>query len=543
MIRVAVLQIEHELEPTSAVALCARLIDRAVVEQSAQIVVFPQLVAHADDVEATDGLLARELAKLSAQHAIWVLGSVYIGSTAVCLWADPSGQVQARPCSDLEQTGAGNFGADSAIISTPHGKIGLCAGPAALRGPVTRSLAEAGARLVCTSMAASLPRVLSLLPPARAVENRIFVAVSALYAAQIAPYPAHMETLPPPPEGADPSRLHNQIAGPSGQRVDLTSCAEGTIFVAELELGTREARSDAEQTSASDDGEGTRRVAPLRGLWSHTDRAARAGADRGGAELARGQLDDTRASKLTVATLTIEREGSLEGTLARTTEQLRDLVQQDVSLVVLPELFCFGPELSPPENAAAEFVNVVRSLAEACGRSGMHVVTSLVEQVKDKLFHTAVLIGQGGVVVRQASLAPTSRLPWATPSRRVQTALLPWGRLALAVGDDALLPEFAESLLRAGVDVVAAPLAAAHAADAGLTLPAVAEDGRFAVVAAVASTRGSESCSFLETEGAEEGLSGRGFIVDPSQWQLHVAARTELGLRATVDLSALRSSR
>lgn len=528
MIRVAVLQIQHELEPTSAVALCARLIDRAVVEQSAQIVVFPQLSAHADDVDATDSQLARELTRLSAQHAIWVLGSISIASAPVCLWADPSGQVYARPCSELEQTGAGNLGADSAVISTPHGKIGLCAGPEALRARVSRTLAEAGARLVCTSLAASLPRVLSLHPPARAVENRIFVAVSALYAAQVSPYPAHMETLPPPRHGADDARLHNQIAGPSGQLVALTSCAEGTISVAELDLTCLDSLSDAEQTSPSSDVEGTRRAAPVRGLWSQADRV-----DRG----------DTRASTLTVATLTIEREGSLEDTLARTTDQLRDLIEQDVSLIVLPELFCFGPELSPAENAAAEFVTVVRRLAEACGRSGTHVVTSLVEQVKDKLFHTAVLVGQGGIVVRQVSLAATSRLPWATPSRRVQTARLPWGRLALAVGDDALLPEFAESLIQAGVDVVAAPLARVHAADAGLTLPAVAEEGRFAVVAAAASARAAESCSILATETSEEERAGRGFIVDPSQWQLHVAAKTELGLRGSLDLAALRSSR
>jgi deaminated glutathione amidase len=539
MIRVAVLQIEHELEPTSAVALCARLIDRAVSEQSAQIVVFPQLTAHDDDVDAVDSQLARELSRLSAQHAIWVLGSVSIASSPVCVWADPSGQVHARPCSELEQTGAGSFGAETALLSTPYGKIGLCAGPSALRARVSRALSLAGAHLVCTSLAVSLPRVLSLQPPARAVENQIFVAVSALYVAHVAPYPTHMETLPPPQHGADSARLHNQIAGPNGQLVVLTSCAEGSISIAELALGTPEPLSDAEQTSPSKAGEESIPAAPPRSLFSHVDRS-----DRSVDTAVRSYADDLRASTLTVATLTIEREGSLQDTLTRTAEQLRDLAKQDVSLVVLPELFCFGPELSCPENAAAEFVNVVRTLAEACTRSRMHVVTSLVEQVKDRLFHTAVLVGQGGVVVRQVSLARASRLPWATPGRRVQTARLPWGRLALSVGDDALLPEFAESLSQAGVDVLAAPLAAAHAEHARLTLPAMAEEGRYAVVAALTSAPAPEAHRSTEDrETSEEGQPGGGFIVDPSQLSLHVASKDELGLRATLDLSALRSSR
>jgi predicted amidohydrolase len=526
MIRVAVLQIDNELDPPSAAALCARLIDRAVVEQTAQIVLFPELCAHEDELEAARSKLAAELSRLSAQHSIWVLGSVAIAGAPVCLWADPSGQVYTRACSDLEQSGAGSFAADSAIVSTPFGKIGLCAGPAALRARVSRALREAGARLICTSLSASVSRTLNLHPPARAVENRIFVAVSARHEPRVLPYPAHMQTLPPPVHGTDGARLHNQVAGPSGQLVALTSCADGAVSVAELVLSEPELLSDAEQTSPSEGPEPPRRVGPLRGLWSHADRADV------------GEV----APALTVATLTIVREGSLEQTLARTSDHLRDLVKQDVALVVLPELFCFGPELSCPENAAAEFVHVVRILAGACRHSATHVVTSLVEQVKDKLFHTAVLIGQGGVVVRQVSLMASERLPWAASGRRLQTARLPWGRLALCVGEDALLPELAESLIQGGVDVVAAPLAAALAREASLTLPAMAEEGRYAVVAAFAESAAESSASTALTSPEAE-HPGRGFIVDPSQWQLQVALQTELGLRATLDLAALRQSR
>jgi predicted amidohydrolase len=514
MIRVAVLQIENQLEPAAAVSLCARLVDRAVVEQTAQIVLFPELVAHDDELGAGESRLAGELSTLAARHAIWVLGSLSVAGRPVCLWADPTGQVHTRPCSDLEQTGAGSFLAECALISTPHGKIGLCAGPGALRSRVSRALTLAGARLICTSLASCSPRALGLHPVARALENEVFFAVSALRREPARPYPAHEETLPPQAYDADGARSHSQISGPSGQRMELSSCAEGAIWVAELALMSPELESDAEQTSLAT-APGSRRAAHPRGLWSCAD-------TRDDGDLAR---------ELTVATLTIAREASLEETLLRSHEQVRELVKQGVSLIVLPELFCFEPELSEPEHAAAELVGVVRALADACRHSASHVVTSLVERVKDQYFHTAVAIGQGGIVVRQVQLAATDRLPWATPGRRVQTARLPWGRLALCLGEDALLPEFAHTLIESGVDVLAAPLALGCAARAALTLPAMAEEGSYGVVAA------------LPAAGPDGQRVAGGFIVDPSQWHLHVATEVELGLQATLDLAAVRTAR
>jgi predicted amidohydrolase len=245
MIRVAVLQIESQLEPAAAVSLCARLIDRAVVEQTAQIVLFPELPTDDDELGACESRLAGELATLAARHAIWVLGSLTVAGAPVCLWADPTGQVHARPCSDLEQTGAGPFIAESAVISTPHGKIGLCAGPGALRSRVSRALTLAGARLVCTSLASGLPRALGLHPVARALENQVFVAVSVRRTELALPYPAHMVTLPPEASGAESVRSHSQVAGPSGQLLELTSCAQGAISLAEFELTLPELDSDA----------------------------------------------------------------------------------------------------------------------------------------------------------------------------------------------------------------------------------------------------------------------------------------------------------
>jgi hypothetical protein len=101
----------------------------------------------------------------------------------------------------------------------------------------------------------------------------------------------------------------------------------------------------------------------------------------------------------------------------------------------------------------------------------------------------------------------------------------------MCLGEDALLPEFAHSLIESGVDVLAAPLAGGCVARAALTLPAMAEEGSYGVVAALAAA------------GPDSGPATRGFIVDPSQWHLQVATEVELGLQATLDLAALRTAR
>jgi deaminated glutathione amidase len=507
MVRVAVLQIENQLDSDRAISSCTLLIDRAVVEQSAQIVVFPELRGHADDESAHEGRLAQALSVCAERHAIWIFGSLERGGVTNCLWVDPSGQIGVRPASDLEQTGDGEFDAESALIATPHGTVGLCAGRAALGYEVTRRLTGAGAQLVCASLchgASPAPSPSSTQPQ----DGRVCLAVSASSAPAPEPYPPHLDTLPPHPEGPAVALAHSQIVGPEERLRDLTACADGAFLVARVEL--------TELVSASAVPEDARDEALGAGPSSGATHEAESPAAPAPATEAQPQRREPRAGDrrphadgaLSVAALAIGFEGSSEQTVERACEAVRALAREGVSLIVLPELFCFEPSLSDPEAAADQFVDIVRALAVATRRTGTHVATSLVERAHHQLFHMGVLIGQGGVVFRQPQLHTGHRRRWAEPGGHVQTARLPWGKLALCLGEDALVPELSDTLRHGGAEVVAVPLSARCASLAELTLTAAAQRGHYAVVGAVASSRRTPPWDEAQTEHGSD-------LVDP----------------------------
>ncbi len=95
-----------------------------------------------------------------------------------------------------------------------------------------------------------------------------------------------------------------------------------------------------------------------------------------------------------------------------------------------------------------------------------------------------------GIVLRQPQLHACARLDWAsTLGDGLQVVDLPWGRLALVVGDDALYPETFRLAAFQDVDVVAVPFTTQTPADLDPLLLERAAENRINV--AVASRRGA----------------------------------------------------
>lgn len=150
-----------------------------------------------------------------------------------------------------------------------------------------------------------------------------------------------------------------------------------------------------------------------------------------------------------------------------------------VDLVVLPELFHYADGRSDGSFLDGIAVDVV---AQALGGSACHVVTSL----PDDAAHVGVLIGASGVIGRQVQMHPCGRhLSWqAAFGDRLTPFDLPWGRLVIVVGDDALYPEVFQIAQRIGADAVAVPCAPAERWELTVGLPARALENGLNIVAA-----------------------------------------------------------
>lgn len=144
-----------------------------------------------------------------------------------------------------------------------------------------------------------------------------------------------------------------------------------------------------------------------------------------------------------------------EDIVAQACEAAAAFAAEGGELLVLPELFCFEEgTVDDAEVAAEAFQPVVRALCESLRGTGLHVVTSLVETVEGRFFHTGVLLGHAGIVARQLQLHACERHPWATLGTRHDIFRMPYGQLALLVGDDVRYPELARAFDIEGAQVL-----------------------------------------------------------------------------------------
>ena len=149
-------------------------------------------------------------------------------------------------------------------------------------------------------------------------------------------------------------------------------------------------------------------------------------------------------------------------------------------LTVLPELFCLqGARIHDVARAQRGSTEVLRALAEACTGEQL-VATSLVRDGRLE----AVLVGRQGLVHAQPQLHRSDRHPWSRPGNRLALVDLPWARLALLVGDDALQPETLRLCALAGAEVVALPAHVQEPWELALGLVERSAENRVCLVAA-----------------------------------------------------------
>ncbi len=460
-------------------ASCLRLIDDAAARHI-KVFVLPEFANHAawyDDADhawrvavTPDGPFATAVAERAKRHDMYVQLNVSVRIddtvggplTTSNLLFGPDGILVGRSDKSVlmgnENTYFTRATKPNPILQLPIGPVGLYA---CMEGVITepaRALAVQGAQLLLNSLNSFATDEASLHIPVRAAENGVWV-VAANKVGPIVPVEklesvAAMLKVPP-------SGLHgggeSQIVAPDGTVVAKASLTDEEIVFADIV------------------------VADAVGARLRPDGTDRLGMRRPALYARLGELPEHRTAVVGGdATLVAAVAIPTGAQPAHVANAVAAAVTEGARLVVLPEL-C---GLVEQEDAGGlDGAGLITAISRACGAA--HVVTSLPMDGA----HVGVVIDNSGVVHRQPQLHLSERhRAWHTTlGDRVEVVDLPWGRLAVIVGDDLIVPETARLAALAGCHIIAAPISIAEPWEVSLGLVERSAENRVCLIAASAT--------------------------------------------------------
>jgi predicted amidohydrolase len=467
IVRVAAVQFAVTEDVEANLATCLRMTDQAAAE-GAQVVVLPEFCNHVswyDDREharrmaqTLEGPFVTALADRARTHGIHLMANCTLAredgrTTGSNILMGPDGAILAVTDKQVlmgsERDHLDPAVTASPIVETGFGRVGLYSCMDGVINETPRMLAVGGAQVLLNSLNSFALDEASLHVPVRAVENRVWVVA----ANKVGPLvPARSIAMVAERVGVPVEMLHgageSQIVAPDGTIVAMAPRTGEAVVVADIEVALADDKRRPDGTDVM-----TSRRPDLYGpiLDAPRGRQRAAGAD----ELLTAIVNPAEGDD--VASL------------------LRDALATGAGLVVLPELADLAP---------GAIVAVLVAAAES--GSASYVATSVAEGDA----HVGLLLSADGVELRQPQLHASAQHPWATAlGDGLGVVDLPWGRLALVVGDDALYPETFRLASLQDVDVVAVPFTTQAGADLDPLLLERAAENRLNV--AVASRQGA----------------------------------------------------
>ncbi|GIH80826.1 nitrilase-related carbon-nitrogen hydrolase [Planobispora longispora] len=459
MVRVAAAQLEAGTDVAANLAACLRVID-AAAERGAELIVLPEFCNHLswyggrDHARRTacrigDAFLGA-ISGRAARHGAYIKIGVTLARddgriTGTGLLYGPDGALLGE--SDKQTLmGAENDhltpgSAASPVIETPIGRLGMYACMEGVINEVCRSLTLRGAQVLLNSLNSFAVDEADLHVPVRAAENRVWVVAAnkvgpLLPAAEL---PAIAGRLGVPPEwlhGAGES----QIVAPDGTIAARAPRTGEAVAVADIDVSLADGK--------------------LRPDGTHVLTARRPELYSPVAAEPAGRAAPPGAPRLRVAV--VRPQGGEPGEAER---MVAEAAAGGAELIVLPELCGM----------------TVLEASRALRGSTAHAVFS----VRAGSAHEGVLVDGAGVAGRQRQLHPSARHPWAGDlGIGLEVFSLPWGRLAIVVGDDAVFPETFRLAALRDADVVAVPFTPSEPWELRLGLPERAAENRLNVVAA-----------------------------------------------------------
>ncbi len=493
---VAAVQFATSGDVEENLAVCLEMIDEAA-DVGAELIVLPELCNHLsvyDDADhcrrvavALDGGFVAACARRARARAAHVVLTVTVprpgAVTITNLLLDPAGRVAAQAD---KQTLMGNERAFlrpgphvAPVAETPWGTVGMYSCMDGVTCEVPRALAVQGAVLLTNSLNSFALDEAALHVPVRAVENQAFVVAAnkvgpLVPAERIDDFAAAL--------GVGAAALHgageSQIVAPDGTVVAKAPRSGRAVVSAAIDLAdvarVRAARpmptrrpefyaalaepgAEAPPPATAE----ALTVAAVTGPAGAAEALATADAPAGATEPGVGHIGPARLDR--------SASGPGVGGLGPgrpTADAPAGLSEQgDPPPEPLPRLVVM-PELTEPPARIPEGVTVVFTR-------------------RDGDRHIGVAANASGIVLEQPQLHETPRLGWARPGGdRLLTADLPWGRMAVVVGDDIRLPEVTRLAAVRGAAVVAVCHQPASDADVDLALAERSAENRVCVVAA-----------------------------------------------------------
>jgi predicted amidohydrolase len=481
MARVAALQFASGTDVDRNLATCLKMIDAAQAH-GPDLLVLPEFSNHIswyDDAEhaarvavTRDGPFLSAIGERAGRYGCYIVINVSLrrsdgGLTVSSMMFDPAGEILAvadkQTLMGHENTWFRRAETTSEVVHTPLGRLAMFPCRDGVTCETPRGLALRGAQLFCDSLNSFALDEATLHVPARAPENKVFLVA----ANKVGPLIPEQLLEAVSAETHIPLRFlmgagGSQIVSPSGEVLARGPLDEEAVVFAEIDL------SQADEKSRPD---GTHLFAARRPELYAPIVAPPA------APTCKAATD-----AVNVACLAPAAQG--ESALHELAE-LVELLPASTALAVLPELFCY--DHTPGADLAADAGLAERAIAAmqvACsGRVELVLCTSLVLPVENNYSLIAVLVNSEGVVATQRQLHYCRRHDWSACGDELDLVDLPWGRVALFAGDDAVHPELVKVAALGGAHVIAVPFAIQESWEEAYGLRSRAAENRMCVVA------------------------------------------------------------
>lgn len=480
-VRVAAAQLAVVADPAVNLATCQRLIAQAG-EQGAELVVLPEFCNHPawyDGQEAAQAVAVQPgddwlggIAEAARDADCWVMvnatrladdGRVF-GTNFLF---DAAGALVGTSDKQVLMGGESLFlsPADEAadLVAWEAGTLGLYSCMDGVINETPRGLALRGARLLCNSLNSFALDEASLHIPVRAAENRVFVVAANKVGPLLGPE-ATVEVAGK--LQIDPEHLvgagESQIVAPDGTIVAMAPKEGEAVVVADVEV---DLAIDKRRPDGTDRFEARRPelYAPI-------------------AKPPAGRLREPGAASIEAAVI---QPPDAPDAVRFVLHEISMLAGR-VDLIVLPELVTEpGALVDHVGHAGVRGAEFRDRVARTLTGTDTVVVTTLVEMGREGPAHVGVVLSDDGVIDRGIQLHHWQRHGWAeTFGDEVSIVDLPWGRLAMAVGDDITIPEVARLAALAEADVLAVPFDVQEPWEVTTGLLERAAENRLCVVAA-----------------------------------------------------------